>query len=295
MRLGFIGLGAMGQKMAARLLGAGHEVIVWNRSRGPVDELVAKGARAASSPGEAARVEVLHTMLADDHALASVLFDAGVFDALPRGSVHVNHATISVALARQLAERHAARGTGYVAAPVFGRPDAIAKGLLNVLAAGAPADVERVMPLLTALGRRVWRLGERPERANVVKIAGNFMLASSIEMMAEASALARAHGVSARELLEVMLGALFGGVAFEGYSALIAERRYSPAGFALRLGYKDVRLALAAGDDAALPMPLAALLRDNFLDALAHGDGDLDWSALAEVTARRAELDRRKG
>jgi 3-hydroxyisobutyrate dehydrogenase-like beta-hydroxyacid dehydrogenase len=293
LRLGFIGLGSMGQQMAARLLAAGHDVIVWNRSPGPVGELAKKGARAARSPAEAAAVGVLHTMLADDHALSSVLFDGGLFEAMRPGLVHVNHATISVAFARALAERHRQAGIGYVAAPVFGRPDAAEKGRLHVLAAGAPADVERVAPLLAAIGQRVWPLGDSPERANVVKVAGNFMIASAIETMAEASALARAHGVSAADFLEVMTGTLFGGVAFQGYGALIAARRYSPPGFRLRLGYKDVRLALAASDDANVPLPLGALLRDAFLDALAHGDADLDWSALAEVIARRAQLDRR--
>jgi 3-hydroxyisobutyrate dehydrogenase-like beta-hydroxyacid dehydrogenase len=293
LRLGFIGLGSMGQQMAARLLAAGHDVIVWNRSPGPVDALAKKGARAARSPTEAAAVDVLHTMLADDYALSSVLFDGGLFEAMRPGLVHVNHATISVALARALAERHRKAGVGYVAAPVFGRPNAAAQGRLHVLAAGAPADVERVTPLLAAIGQRVWPLGEQPERANVVKVAGNFMIASAIETMAEASALARAHGVSAADFLEVMTGTLFGGVAFQGYGALIAGRRYSPPGFTMRLGYKDVRLALAASDDAAVPLPLGALLRDAFLDAFAHGDADLDWSALAEVIARRAQLDRR--
>jgi 3-hydroxyisobutyrate dehydrogenase-like beta-hydroxyacid dehydrogenase len=208
--------------------------------------------------------------------------------------MHVNHATISVALAKQLAERHRERDIGYVAAPVFGRPDSIARGRLHVLAAGAPHDVDRVMPLLEAIGQRVWRLGDRAERANVVKIAGNFMIAAAIETMAEASALARGNGVSARELLDVMTGTLFAGAVFEGYGALIAQQRYSPPGFALRLGYKDARLALAASDEAAVPMPFAAMLRDSFLDALAHGDAELDWSAIVEVAARRAQLDRRK-
>jgi 3-hydroxyisobutyrate dehydrogenase-like beta-hydroxyacid dehydrogenase len=294
MHIGFIGLGAMGRQIAGRLISAGHDVTVWNRSRAAVDALVAQGARAASSAREAAQVQVLHTMLADDHALSSVLIEADALGAMPPGSVHVNHATISIALAQQLAERHRERGIGYVAAPVFGRPETIARGLLHVLAAGAAADVDRVLPLLAAIGQRVWRLGDRPERANAVKLAGNFMIASAIETMAEASALARAYGVSAGEFLDVMTGTLFAGAVFQGYGALIAEHRYSPPGFALRLGFKDVRLALAASDEAAVPMPLAALLRDNFLDALAHGDAELDWSALAEVTARRAQLDQRQ-
>jgi 3-hydroxyisobutyrate dehydrogenase-like beta-hydroxyacid dehydrogenase len=288
--VGFIGLGNMGRGIASRLLAAGHDVVVWNRSRPPVDDLVAKGARAGAGPAEAARAPVLHSMLADDAAMADVLRAGGVLEALPAGSVHVNHATISVALAKELAALHRARGIGYVAAPVFGRPEAAAAGKLHVLAAGAPADVERVRPLLDAIGQSVWLLGDAPERANVVKIAGNFMISSAIETLGEATALARAHGVSAKDLVDVMTGTLFAAPVYKTYGAMIAERRYEPAGFAMTLGLKDTRLTLAAADDAHVPMPMASLIRDAFLDALAHGDAERDWSGLAEVTARRANL-----
>lgn len=293
MEIGFIGLGAMGSGIAGRLLAAGHAIRAWNRTPAAIDALVAQGAQAAASAAEAARVDVLHTMLADDAALRAVLLDGGVLDALPRGSVHVNHATISVACARELAALHAQRGLGYVAAPVFGRPEAAKAGRLHVLVAGEAAAVARVRPLLEAIGQRLWPLGEAPERANVVKIAGNFMLAAAIETMAEATVLTRAHGVDAREFLDVLTGTLFAAPAFRTYGELIAERRYAPAGFALRLGYKDTRLTLAAAEAEQVPMPLAGVLRDGFLDALAHGDGELDWSALAEVAARRAHLQRR--
>jgi len=293
MKIGFIGLGAMGKGIAGRLLSAGHELIVWNRSPAAVEELRGRGAKAAASAAETAAVDVLHTMLADDKALRAVLFDGGVLDALPNGSVHVNHATISVALAQELGAAHRERGVGYVAAPVFGRPDAAAAGKLHVLAAGDAAAVARVKPQLGAIGQTLWPLGEAPERANVVKIAGNFMIASAIEMMAEATALTRAHGVGAKDFLDVLTGTLFAAPVFKTYGALVGERRYEPPGFALRLGYKDAGLTLAAADAQHVPMPLAGLLRDAFLDALAHGDGERDWSALAEVAARRAQLDSR--
>jgi 3-hydroxyisobutyrate dehydrogenase-like beta-hydroxyacid dehydrogenase len=293
MRIGFIGLGAMGTGIAGRLLAADHALVVWNRSPAAMEALVARGAHAAARAAEAARVDVLHTMLADDDALRAVLLDGGVLDALPRGSVHVNHATISVALARELAELHARRGVDYVAAPVFGRPDAAAAGQLHVLVAGDALAVARVRPLLEAIGQSLWPLGTAPERANVVKIAGNFMLAAAIEAMAEATVLGRAHGIDAGELLAVLTGTLFAAPAYRNYGRLIAERQYAPAGFALRLGYKDTRLTLAAAESEQVPMPLAGILRDGFLDALAHGDGELDWSALAEVAARRAHLQQR--
>jgi 3-hydroxyisobutyrate dehydrogenase-like beta-hydroxyacid dehydrogenase len=236
----------------------------------------------------------VHSMLADDAALRAVLFDAGALEAMTKGAVHVNHATISVAFAKELAAKHRERGVGYVASPVFGRPDAAAAGKLHVLAAGAESDVARVRPLLEAIGQSVWPLGAEPERANAVKIAGNFMIASAIETMAEATALTRAYGVGAREFLDVMTGTLFAAPVFKTYGGLIAEKRFSPPGFGLKLGYKDAGLTLAAAGDARVPMPLAALIRDGFLDAIAHGDGELDWSALAEVAARRANLEQRK-
>ncbi|MEP6939829.1 MAG: NAD(P)-dependent oxidoreductase [Rudaea sp.] len=291
MKIGFIGLGAMGKGIARQLLAAGHELAVWNRSRAAVEELVAAGAVAAGSATEAVHAGVLHSMLADDNAVRAVLFDDGVLAAMPKGGVHVNHATISVALAKELAAAHRERGIDYVAAPVFGRPDAAAAGKLHVLAAGDATAIERVRAQLTAIGQSLWPLGDAPERANIAKIAGNFMIASAIEAMAEATALARAHGLEARDFLDVMTGTLFTAPVYKTYAGLIAERRFSPAGFALRLGYKDAGLTLEAASDARVPLPFANALRDGFLDALAHGDGDLDWSALADVAARRAHLD----
>ncbi|MEO8777790.1 MAG: NAD(P)-dependent oxidoreductase [Rhodanobacter sp.] len=294
MKVGFIGLGAMGSAMASNLIAAGHAVTVWNRSAEACEPLASLGARVASTPDRAAQGEVLCSMLADDRAVRAVLFDGGVLDAMDRGTVHVNHATISVALARELAAAHAQRGLGYVAAPVFGRPTAAAAATLNILVAARPALVEQVRPLLQAMGSRIWPLGEAPERANVAKIAGNFMLASAIESMAEASALTRAHGISAADFLEVMTGTMFATPAYQVYAKLIAEQHFKPAGFALPLGLKDVGLALAASEAARVPLPFAGVLRDSLLEALAAGDEDLDWSALSTVAARRAHLDERE-
>jgi 3-hydroxyisobutyrate dehydrogenase-like beta-hydroxyacid dehydrogenase len=296
MKIGFIGLGAMGRGFAARLIAAGHDVHVWNRSQGPVETLVKLGARAAESAADAAHCEVVHTMLADDAATRTVLFDGGVFSALAPGSAHVNHATISVAFARELAARHKDRGIDYVAAPVFGRPDAAAAGKLQVLAAGPAAAVARVRPLLETIGEAVWPLGEAAERANVVKIAGNFLIAAAIESMGEATALVRAEGVSAGDFLSLMTRTLFAAPVYQGYGSLIAEQRYQTNGhgFGMKLGFKDTRLTLAAAEEAQVPMPIAGVLRDSFLEALSHGDAELDWSALAEVSARRANLERRE-
>ncbi len=293
MKVGFLGLGAMGAAMATNLLKAGHDVTVWNRSAAAVQPLAALGAAVASTPAAAAHGDAVLSMLANDEAVRGVILDGGVLAALAPGAVHVNHATVSVKLAGELAQAHAARRVGYVAAPVFGRPDVAAAGRLNILAAGEAQAVERVRPLLEAMGSRVWPLGEAPERANVAKIAGNFMLAAAIETMAEASALVRAHGIGAADFLDVMTGTLFAAPAYQGYAKLIAEQRFKPAGFALPLGYKDVRLAQEAGEAARVPLPFAGVLRDSLLEALAAGDEDVDWSVLSQVAARRARLDQR--
>ncbi len=294
MKVGFIGLGSMGSAMASNLIKAGYEVNVWNRSPAATEPLASLGANVANTADRAAQGEVLFSMLANDQAVRSVFFDDGLLDGMDKGIVHVNHATISVALAREMAHAHASRGLDYVAAPVFGRPDVAAAGKLNILAAGKPTAIDRVRPMLDAMGSRIWPLGDAPERANVVKIAGNFMLGAAIESMAEASALTRAHGVSAADFLEVMTSTLFAAPAYQGYGKLIAESRYTPAGFALPLGYKDIGLALAAADATRVPLPLAGLLRDSLLEALSAGDEEVDWSIMAQVAARRAHLDERK-
>lgn len=291
MKVGFIGLGAMGSAMASNLVAKGHAVTVWNRSEAAAAPLVSLGARLAKAPDRVALGDAVCSMLANDQAVRAVFFDGGLLDAMDPGTVHVNHATISVALAQELVEAHAMRGIDYVAAPVFGRPDVAAAAKLNIVVAGKATAVERVSPLLDAMGAKTWPMGEDPVRANVVKIAGNFMLASAIEAMAEASTLTRAYGVGAADFLEVMTSTLFAAPAYQGYGKLIAEQRFSPPGFAMPLGLKDVGLALGAGEAKRVPLPFASVLRDGFLDALAHGGEALDWSALAWVAARRAHLD----
>jgi 3-hydroxyisobutyrate dehydrogenase-like beta-hydroxyacid dehydrogenase len=293
MKVGFIGLGAMGSAMASNLLAAGHTLTVWNRTGAATGLLASLGAKVARSAARAAQGEVLCSMLANDQAVREVFLDSGLLDAMDRGIVHINHATISVALAQQLVEEHEKRGLEYVAAPVFGRPDAAAAAKLNILVAGRSAAIERVRPLLEAMGSRLWPLGEAAERANVAKIAGNFMLAAAIESMAEATALTRAYGIGAADFLEVMTSTLFAAPAYQGYGRQIAAQHFKPAGFALPLGLKDVELALTAGSAARVPLPFAGVLRDSLLEALAGGDGELDWSALALVAARRAHLDER--
>lgn len=293
MKVGFVGLGAMGSAMASNLIAAGHTVTVWNRSEAATEKLASLGAKVVRTPDRAAQGDVLHSMLANDHAVREVFLEGGLLDAMDPGTVHVNHATISVTLARQLAEEHAQRGLQYVAAPVFGRPDVAAAGKLNILVAGQPAAIEKARPLLELMAVKLWPLGDVPERANVVKLAGNFMIVTAIESMAEASALTRAYDVSTADFIELMTSTLFASPVYQGYGKAMVEQRFTPPGFALPLGLKDVMLAQEAGFTQQVPMPLAGVLRDSLLEALADGAEGMDVAALARVSARRANLDHR--
>jgi 3-hydroxyisobutyrate dehydrogenase-like beta-hydroxyacid dehydrogenase len=293
MKVGFIGLGAMGTAMASNLVATGHNVTVWNRSEAATEKLASLGAKVARTPDRAVQGDVVHSMLSNDQAVRETFLDSNLLDAMDPGTVHVNHATISVALARQLTEEHAKRGIEYVAAPVFGRPDVAAAGKLNMLVAGQPAAIEKARPLLEVMAAKLWPMGEAPERANVVKLAGNFMIVSAIESMAEASTLAQAYGVSAAEFIELITSTLFAAPVYQVYGKAIAEQRFTPPGFALPLGLKDVMLAQDAGHAERVPMPLAGVVRDSLLEALADGAEGMDLSALARVSARRANLDQR--
>jgi len=293
MDTGFIGLGTMGRAMAANLLKAGHHVRVWNRSQEPVQALAAQGATACESPVEAFQAGVVISMLADDAAIRQVLLQGEVLAYAPRSAIHVNMATISVALAKEPTQAHAEHGLRYVAAPVFGRPDVAQAAQLNILAAGDPLAIEHAAPLFEAMGQKTWNLGQEPYRANVVKLAGNFMLGCAIEAMAEACAMAQAHGVAPRDVLDMLTNSLFASPVYKGYGGLIADERYEPALFKLVLALKDIRLALAAGEQGHVPMPFASVLRDNLIEAVAQGDGDKDFAALARVASRRANLNER--
>ncbi|MCP3719398.1 NAD(P)-dependent oxidoreductase [Paraburkholderia sp. CNPSo 3281] len=287
MDIGFIGLGEMGGAIVGNLLKAGHTVRVWNRTAAKAQALADAGARIVGTPGEAFAGDAVLSMLADDAALREVI-DATLLDHAPQGLVHVNMATISVALAEALAQAHAGRGLHYVAAPVLGRPDAAQAAKLTIMAAGASEAIDRVQPLFDVIGQKTWRVGAVPQQANVMKLAANFMLAAAVESLGEAAALLDGYGVAMSDFLEVVTGGPFPGPVYAGYGGMIAQRRYEPALFKARLGLKDVRLALAAADGAATPMPLASVLRDSLLEAVAHGDGESDFAVLGKVAARRA-------
>jgi 3-hydroxyisobutyrate dehydrogenase-like beta-hydroxyacid dehydrogenase len=283
MTIGFIGLGAMGRGMAANLLRAGEPLVVWNRSPAPVQELAAQGAQGAQRAAECGSAGVLFTMLADDAAVRAVLYDDGVLEAMAPGSIHVNMATVSVECARELAQVHAGHGVGYIAAPVLGRSDVAAAGKLNIVAAGPPELLERVQPYFDLMGQKTWCFGDKPEQANAVKLGANLTLACAIEAMSESSALAGAYGIPAAEFLDLLANTLFAGSpVYKGYGAMIAQQRYSPAGFKLSLGLKDVNLALEAGRAQGVPMEAGHAVRDNLMRAVEQGDGELDLAALAK-------------
>ncbi|WP_433668096.1 NAD(P)-dependent oxidoreductase [Nocardia sp. CA-136227] len=281
-----IGLGAMGSAIAHNLVKAGHDVVVWNRSDRPVDELVAAGARRAASVAEAMRMPVVFSVLSDDQAVAETFIDSGVLAGTPGGTVHVNLATVSTGLARQAGAAHAEHGVGYVAAPVFGRVPVAEAGALNILAAGESALIDRVQPFFDVIGSRTWRLGDRPEQANIVKILGNYLIACTIQSLGEAVSLAEGAGVDSGRFVELLTSTLFPGPVYAGYGSMIAERRYQPAGFTTVLGRKDLHLALQAATDHDIPLPIGQLLRDVFDQAIAEGRGADDWAVIAEQQPR---------
>jgi 3-hydroxyisobutyrate dehydrogenase-like beta-hydroxyacid dehydrogenase len=287
MKIGFIGLGHMGQGMAANLIKAGHQVTVYNRSPSKAADLVAQGAEQARTPAEACNVQAVMTMLAEDKALEDVVFgEHGIIAALPKSAIHISCSTISVAMSEKLTVAHAQAGQRFVAAPVFGRPDAAASAKLFVAAAGDDAALKDCAPLFEAIGQRSFILGATPSTANLVKLSGNFLIASVIEALGEAMALVGKGGVDLHAYLDLLTSTLFSAPVYKTYGGLIADGKFEPAGFAAPLGQKDIRLTLAAAETLQVPMPLASLLRDRFLTLLAQGGERLDWSAIGKLAAK---------
>ena len=291
MKIGFIGLGKMGAGMAARLVQAGHELTVYNRSAGRMQPLIAAGAKAAKNIAEVCDADVVFTMLANDAALSEVtLGTAGILQHLKPGAIHVSCSTVSVALSAQLKQAHAEKQQGFIAAPVFGRPDAAAAGKLFMVAAGKPELISRIQPLLDILGQRTYIVADDPEKANLVKLSGNFLIATVIESLGEAMALVEKGGVDRHQYLDLLTSSLFNIPIYKNYGGMVADRNFEPAGFAAHLGQKDMRLVLAAAEELKVPLPFANILRDRFLDLAAHGEDNLDWSAVGSLAAKDAAL-----
>ncbi len=279
----------MGAGMAANLLKARHVVTVYNRTPTKVEALVAQGAKAAASVSDACHGDAVITMLADDDAVEMAVYGGGgIIGSLSTGAIHISSSTISVALSERLEAAHAKAGQRFVAAPVFGRPDVAATGRLFVVAAGAPDAVEAAAPLFDAIGQKTFVVSDVPKAANLVKLSGNFLIASVIESVGEVMALIGKAGVDRRQYLDFLTSTLFDAAVYKTYGGLIADRKFEPAGFAAPLGQKDIRLTLAAAEDLRVPMPLASLLRDRFLTLLAHDGDKLDWSAIGQLAAKDA-------
>jgi 3-hydroxyisobutyrate dehydrogenase-like beta-hydroxyacid dehydrogenase len=288
MRIGFIGLGSMGKGMAANLLKAGHQLLVWNRSQDAVESLVKQGAIATSHPTEAFAADVVISMLADDTVTRTVLIESGALASSKPGLIHLSMATLSVAFVREMAKLHASAGVELIAAPVFGRNDLAESGMLNIVVAGPQGAIAKVQPLLDVLGQKTWPMGEDPVSASVLKIATNMMLISAIEATGEAMALSQSYGVANNDFVDFITGTLFSAPAYKVYGPKIARRETEGAGFTLRLGLKDVGLALKAGEPNHVPLPFASVLRDNLLDAVALGQGENDLAALGVRAIKRS-------
>lgn len=291
MKIGFVGLGQMGAAMAANLVKAGNDVAVYNRTAAKAKPLAELGAHVAATIKDACRGDVVVTMLADDHALEDASFGPhGIVASLGKDALHISCSTISVALSERLTEAHAKAGQRFVAAPVFGRPEAAAAKMLFVAAAGPADAVETARPVFDALGQKTFVVGEKPSLANLVKLSGNFLIAVVIESLGEAVALVTKGGVDRHAYLDLLTSTLFSAPVYKVYGNLIANEKFSPAGFAAPLGAKDVRLALAAAEDLRVPLPIGSLLRDRFLRLLAEGGEALDWSAISTLAAKDAGL-----
>jgi 3-hydroxyisobutyrate dehydrogenase-like beta-hydroxyacid dehydrogenase len=292
MKVGFLGLGNMGSEMARNLIKAGHSLTVYNKTQSRADELASLGAKVARTPGQAASdVEAIITMVADDAAIESiVLGHNAALHSLPAGAVHIAMSTMSVAISRRLVVAHRERRQHFVSAPVFGRPDAAEAAKLVIAAAGPADQIARCQPLFDAMGQKTYVVGDDPPAANVVKVAGNFLITVVIESLGESFALIKKSGVDADKFLEVLVGSLFAAPIYRTYGPMVAADNFEPVGFRMALGMKDNRLVLAAAEEVAVPLPLASLIRDRMLAATAQGMADADWSSIARLSFKEAGL-----
>jgi 3-hydroxyisobutyrate dehydrogenase-like beta-hydroxyacid dehydrogenase len=295
--IGFIGLGRMGTAMATNLAAARRPVIAYVRRQEQIAQLKPLGIRATTDMGDLLDCQLVISMLPDDEAVRQVVFGSkddhldGLAAGLMPGAIHLSMSTISTACASQLSAEHVRQGQGYVAAPVFGNPDAAKARQLFIVAAGAPTDVVRCQPLFDSLGQRTFVAGTDPQEANLIKLLGNMMTATALEMLAETIAVMRKRGLDPQTFVEIMTSTMFGGRAHRIYGDKIVRQAYAP-GFMLPLVLKDVRLALAEAEKAGTPMPSVGVVRDRLITAIARGYGGLDWTVLGQVAAEEAGLGR---
>lgn len=278
-KIGFIGLGNMGLNMAKNLIAAGYHLQVYNRTAEKADELEQSSITKCKTPAEAARnVSVVITMLADDNVVnESVTGDDGILKTLQKGGLHISMSTISPDVSQHLAELHKNAGSSYLTAPVFGRPEAAAAKKLWICVSGDQQSKDTAKPILECMGQGVVDFGEDAGGANVVKIAGNFMIMSSLEIMAEAFTLAEKHGLDRVKVADFFGSTIFNAPIYQNYGKLIANKQYEPVGFKAKLGYKDARLAFKLAQQSETPMPVGTAIHNRLLSAVAKGWGDRDW------------------
>jgi 3-hydroxyisobutyrate dehydrogenase-like beta-hydroxyacid dehydrogenase len=290
--ISFLGLGGMGTAMASNLIADGHALRVWNRTSSKTEPLKAKGAQVVSSAIEAITPGgIVFSIVADDRALEEIcLGTPSLAEKLGPGGVHVSISTIAPATAKKLAEQHAQFGAAYIASPVFGRPTAVAARQIYFCTSGPSSAKDRVRPILQKLAQGVYDFGEEPAAANVVKLAGNFMIAACTETLSEAAVLCEKSGVAAADALNFFTATYFNCPAYKNYAKKILERSWSEVGFTLKLGLKDMNLVNDLSQSSAAPMPVLSLLRDRYLSALAQGNADKDWSTIAQLARDAAGL-----
>ncbi len=279
MKIGFIGLGQMGRGMASRLIERGHQLVLWNRTRAIAETFAARGAVIADTPAETLAAEVVISMLADDASVENVWIASALLQQLPAETLHLNMASVSLRMGQQLDALHHRHGSPYVSAPVFGRPEFAARGELDIIAAGAPSAIARCEPLFKVLGRRWFNVAAEAPKANAVKAARNFLLATIIESLGEAFSLVEKAGVEPQVFFDIITSTNLNAPAFKSYGGLMLANPSQPT-FPLTLGLKDVELALQTATDLGVSMPTAQLLRTQHLAAIAAGYGERDWAAL---------------
>ena len=293
MKVGFIGLGRMGHGMASRILGNGHDLVIFDLVPALLEDLGAAGAAVAGSVAEAAAGrDVVITMLPHDEALQALVFSpGGLLESLPEGAIHMVSGTHSVQVIRKLTAAHAEAGQVFVAGHVLGRPDLAAEGKLTLVPGGPPEALQRLQPIFEVLGSRTFITGDEPQSSTAVKIANNFVLGSVIEIIGESMSLVRKFGVEPALFQQVMTEGLFGAPAFRVYGQIIVDEAYDKVGASVHIGLKDANLALAAGEAVDVPLPSANVWRDRLLSAKAHGGGDLDWAVMAREQARASGIE----
>lgn len=281
MKIGVIGLGNMGLPMAQNMLQAGHQLVVYNRTASKAKPLVAKGARLARTPAEAAReTGLVFTILSDDKSTEEIVFGQdGILEGLEEGGIHVAVSTISVDCAQKLSKAHSEQGQQFVSATVLGRPDAAASAALRLIVAGPEKARKQIWPVLEAVGQNIFVVGDEGYLSNVAKLGNNFLIVAMLEALSEVLILVEKYGIEANQFLEIV-NTLFASPVYQNYGNIIAERKFEPAGFKMNLGLKDVELMLSAADQVSAPLPLANLAKEHYSEGILRGWENLDWAAL---------------